>query len=69
MFFSSVVVKDGGYNDYSNKQQDEDGERNYGEEKLLVFSEHNIPIKIKEYNIMFNGLLMMLKSVKALVAL
>lgn len=67
MFFSSVVVKDGGYNDDSNKYENKNGDGNYSVDNLLCVTEHNIPIRMNAYKIKFNGLLIKPNSFTPLI--
>lgn len=67
MFFSSVVVKDGGDDDCCYKYQNKNGYRNYSVDNLFRVTEHNIPIRMKAYKVKFNGLLIRPKSITAFV--
>ncbi len=57
MFFSSVIVEDGGDNNYGDQYKNKNGYRNYSVDNLFCFTEHNIPIRMNAYKIRFNGLL------------
>lgn len=67
MFFSSVVVEDGGDDDGSYKDQDKNGYRNYSVDNLLCVTEHIIPVRMNAYKVKFNGLLIKPKSINAFV--